>query len=60
MLSSGHLYKYKYEIIMGDETWFTIGALTESQVKITSRLSSFMEEALDKDLDLIGDIKKWF
>lgn len=60
MLSSGHLYKYKYEIIMDDETWFTIGALTESQVKITSRLSSFMEEALDKDLDLIGDIKKWF
>lgn len=57
MLSSGHLYKYKYEIIMDDETWFTIGALTESQVKITS---SFMEEALDKDLDLIGDIKKWF
>lgn len=57
MLSSGHLYKYKCEIIMDDETWFTIGALTESQVKITS---SFMEEALDKDLDLIGDIKKWF
>lgn len=54
MLKSGHLYKYKCEIIMGKLKWFNMDALTKSQVKITLDcvilLSTFMEEALDKDL----------